>query len=617
MNGNCGSQNNVYIGARYVPKIVGEWSADIAYEPLTVVLYQGTSYTSITYVPKGIIPSETTQQYWALTGNYNAQVEQYRKEVENYKNEVELIKTLISYSFDNIEQMKQSEILKNGDYVSTLGYINLNDNGSAIYKITNIVDEDNFQVILNNGLYATLIPDKEINLTQICDNNIVEGSIVEKMFNIAIKLGLIINLNKNITVNPTLRSDNKNVCIDIQLGSSVNKIIVNQTKAIVFNLNENDIGLRYHGIGSIFNNLYLTTSGNNGVLLSLSPINDNDSLPCTYNEFTNINLYGGHYSLQAMGSVYYNRFIGGYIQNSDNGIWLGAIPSNPKTGTNRNLFEGITFRLQTNNSFEIYYGDTNKLINSDFEGCKNCIVIGNSTIGTSKNTLNIINNITFEAITGVKIYEHGVNNTYINVQCNSQEIVFVTPPMFLSCLNALFNGQLKSLNGGSITVNNEKYQTAGNYSSTLNTLDGINTFTDYYLNDGVYVKTYANDNKQSIVKNDDNIKTLTVNKFKAKRMGTLIFVELDVNISLTNINVTSFKLQSSVEWWKGSSFINGVLYQWDAPTYQSLLEDAIIINLNNKELIVNAPKNGVNQNFSQENMNLKISGHFFADSINA
>lgn len=88
MNGNCGSQNNVYIGARYVPKIVGEWSADIAYEPLTVVLYQGTSYTSITYVPKGIIPSENSKQYWALTGNYNAQVEAYRQEVINIDNKL-------------------------------------------------------------------------------------------------------------------------------------------------------------------------------------------------------------------------------------------------------------------------------------------------------------------------------------------------------------------------------------------------------------------------------------------------------------------------------------------------------------------------------------------------
>ncbi|WP_459606158.1 hypothetical protein, partial [Enterobacter hormaechei] len=99
MNTNCGSQNNVYIGARYVPRILGEWSADMTYEPLDVVLYQGTSYTSRTYVPKGIIPSESTEQYWALTGNYNAQVEMYRQEVINYKNDVDTLKPFIERTY--------------------------------------------------------------------------------------------------------------------------------------------------------------------------------------------------------------------------------------------------------------------------------------------------------------------------------------------------------------------------------------------------------------------------------------------------------------------------------------------------------------------------------------
>lgn len=71
-----------YIGARYVPIIAeNPWDASIEYEPLTVVMYQGNSYTSRTFVPIGIDISDTT--YWALTGNYNAQVEAYRQEVLN------------------------------------------------------------------------------------------------------------------------------------------------------------------------------------------------------------------------------------------------------------------------------------------------------------------------------------------------------------------------------------------------------------------------------------------------------------------------------------------------------------------------------------------------------
>ena len=72
---------NQYIGARYVPVFAdpAEWNDTRTYEPLTIVLHEGNSYTSAQYVPKGIDISN--EDFWKLTGNYNAQVEQYRKEV--------------------------------------------------------------------------------------------------------------------------------------------------------------------------------------------------------------------------------------------------------------------------------------------------------------------------------------------------------------------------------------------------------------------------------------------------------------------------------------------------------------------------------------------------------
>lgn len=77
---------NTYIGARYVPLIMGAYDATQAYEPLSIVLYEGASYTSKQAVPAGVAP--TNNEYWALTGNYNAQVEQYRTEVNEYKQQV-------------------------------------------------------------------------------------------------------------------------------------------------------------------------------------------------------------------------------------------------------------------------------------------------------------------------------------------------------------------------------------------------------------------------------------------------------------------------------------------------------------------------------------------------
>lgn len=69
-----------YIGSRYVPLFADpiEWSASNTYEPLTIVIHEGNSYTSKQAVPKGI--DIANESFWALTGNYNAQVELYRRE---------------------------------------------------------------------------------------------------------------------------------------------------------------------------------------------------------------------------------------------------------------------------------------------------------------------------------------------------------------------------------------------------------------------------------------------------------------------------------------------------------------------------------------------------------
>ena len=89
-----------FIGSRYVPIIVGEWDNSKTYEPLMVVTYQGNSYTSRQYVPVGV--EITNQEFWALTGNYNAQVEQYRQEVKTEKSRAE-----------TAEQTLQTNVAKN------------------------------------------------------------------------------------------------------------------------------------------------------------------------------------------------------------------------------------------------------------------------------------------------------------------------------------------------------------------------------------------------------------------------------------------------------------------------------------------------------------------------
>ena len=92
------SGKNVYVGHRYVPKIFGEWDNTQIYEPLSIVQYQGASYTSRQYVPVGI--EITNEDFWVVTGNYNAQVEQYRQEVRNFKNDINNLNDEVSDARD-------------------------------------------------------------------------------------------------------------------------------------------------------------------------------------------------------------------------------------------------------------------------------------------------------------------------------------------------------------------------------------------------------------------------------------------------------------------------------------------------------------------------------------
>ena len=95
-----------YVGARYVPVFANplEWSDTREYEPLTIVMHQGNSFTSMQYVPTGISIADTA--YWALTGNYNAQVEAYRAEVRAFDDRINANAAAINANTAAIAQEK-------------------------------------------------------------------------------------------------------------------------------------------------------------------------------------------------------------------------------------------------------------------------------------------------------------------------------------------------------------------------------------------------------------------------------------------------------------------------------------------------------------------------------
>lgn len=77
-----------YIGARYVPifgrrgETSAEWDDTAPYEPLTIVLHGGDSYTSRQFVPTGV--SIENRDFWVRTGNFNGQLAQIQQTIDGY-----------------------------------------------------------------------------------------------------------------------------------------------------------------------------------------------------------------------------------------------------------------------------------------------------------------------------------------------------------------------------------------------------------------------------------------------------------------------------------------------------------------------------------------------------
>ena len=78
-----------YIGARYVAKIYvnsldpssADWESGVAYEPLTMVTYNSSSYISRKAVTTSIGNPADNPEYWAVTGLYNGQIAQLQNDV--------------------------------------------------------------------------------------------------------------------------------------------------------------------------------------------------------------------------------------------------------------------------------------------------------------------------------------------------------------------------------------------------------------------------------------------------------------------------------------------------------------------------------------------------------
>lgn len=160
-----------YIGARYVPLFADpmQWDSTRTYEPLTVVYNGGNSYTSRQYVPAGIQIDD--EAYWALTGNYNAQIEQYRAEVARYDGRIKAVegdtaqlKTDTAQLKTDVSQLKTDTAQLDTELTETKADVaknvsdiaSVNDTLAAIAPLDAVPTMNSTKGVTSDGVYKAL-----------------------------------------------------------------------------------------------------------------------------------------------------------------------------------------------------------------------------------------------------------------------------------------------------------------------------------------------------------------------------------------------------------------------------------------------------------------------------
>lgn len=98
--------NNIYVGARYIPRIMGEYNNETAYEALDIVTSGGVGYISRQPVPAGT--AVTNKTYWAMWGSGNAAIDSLTQRVATNENDITALETGLQQTNQNLQTTNQN-----------------------------------------------------------------------------------------------------------------------------------------------------------------------------------------------------------------------------------------------------------------------------------------------------------------------------------------------------------------------------------------------------------------------------------------------------------------------------------------------------------------------------
>lgn len=148
--------NNIYIGMRYVPIYVGDYDSETVYEPLSIVAYNGASYTSKQSVPAGILPTNTT--YWAKSSDFNAQYSELDSRITEAQDTADSAKEATDFNMQKNILSKCRFVIVGDSYAmgynSTDGDVPENGWGRQIKTMLGLGETQYYEVSLGGAGFA-------------------------------------------------------------------------------------------------------------------------------------------------------------------------------------------------------------------------------------------------------------------------------------------------------------------------------------------------------------------------------------------------------------------------------------------------------------------------------
>lgn len=548
---------------------------------------------------------------------------------------------------NNINTMK-SLVLKNGDVVKTLGYYEINDGGSGVYHIRekqlDDIEDGGLIHFINDELVAEMIVENKTIIPEQfgCYGNGENDDTdnLQKTIDIAIENELKINFIGEYNVNPKIMSDNTKVCLTFARQGTM------QSYPLEFNFignsciktksNEECTLLRLNISNCKFTGLFLHGVEGKTNLLETSRINQLDQNEKTMNNrnsFINTKLMNGKDAISMQGGSYYNTFSKTTIDHCNRAVILG-METLEKNGTiqsnacNRNEFVGLTLLNITSDGIRVEYGDTNKFINTTFEGVNNPIYVDDPMLHKSDFAIepkyysydNMFINITYEATSGIKFYNNIGGTKVININTSFiKDNFIVKPQVYIGGVNE-GNSIEKVLSFYKNLENSRIYDSAVKYSTLCESTNGLNAKNFYdYIVKGDDIKPAIRTNTEWLIKNDSNVNNVTYDtsdKLFVKSLGGLIFLtsKLKVNVTDTS-NAIKLYFPEDLSW------LNHLNQMGKHNSLPPLIIPIIVLNnntyiqttmtINTNRVEITPPTGGWNSagyNF------IFINTHFFRDS---